>query len=172
MHTRWEESRLRLHQQDADDRGPVGDLVLDAEELLHAQAVRRLVEERRQVIHARDEGGALRPGPVFEVLLDPGVEVADAAAGLGDGLAVDLQDEPEHAVGGRVLGPHVDDDPLVVGLGRGLDDLVPVTAGDRVDGALGGLARACRRGGHEYDLRWSGAGIWAPLYSTGMPPRG
>ena len=30
-----------------------------------------------------------------------------------------------------------------------------------------------RRVGHQlYDLRWSGAGIWAPLYSTGMPPSG
>ena len=27
-------------------------------------------------------------------------------------------------------------------------------------------------GGHRYDLRWSGGGMVAPLYSTGMPPRG
>ena len=25
---------------------------------------------------------------------------------------------------------------------------------------------------HEYDLRWSGAAISAPLYSTGIPPSG
>ena len=128
----------------------------------------------RQVVHARHERGALRPGAVLEVLLDAGVEVADAAAGLGDRLAVDLQDEAEHAVGGGVLGAHVDDDALVVGPGRGLDDLVPVATGDRVYGAFGGLRWAERVVGVliEYDLRWSGAGIWAPLYSTGMPPRG
>lgn len=166
---------VQLHQEHADDRGAVRDLLLDAEELLHGEAVRRLVEERRQVVHARHERGALRPRAVLEVLLDAGVEIADAAAGLGDGLAVDLQDEPEHTVRGRVLGAHVDDDALVVGPGGGLGDLVPVPAGDRVDGAFGGLARrsgGCVRRAHEYDLRWSGAGIWAPLYSTGMPPRG
>ena len=130
---------VELHQQHADDGGPVGDLVGDAEQLLHGQAVGRLVEERRQVVHPRHEGGALRPGPVLEVLLDAGVQIADAAAGLGDGLAVDLQDQPEHAVGGGVLGAHVDDDPLVVGLHGGGRDLVPVAAGDVVDGALGGL---------------------------------
>src|SRR5690606_31654149 len=147
----------------------------DAEQFLDREAVGRLVEERRQVVHARHERGALRPRAVLEVLLDAGVEVADARAGLGDGLAVDLQDQPEHSVGGGVLGAHVDDDAFVVGAGGGLDDLVPVTAGHRVDGALGGFAGRCGRGGvraHEYDLRWSGAGIWAPLYSTGRPPRG
>ncbi len=130
---------VELHQEHADDRGAVGDLVLDAEQLLHGEAVGGLVEEGRQVVHARHERGALGPRPVFEVLLDAGVEVADAAAGLGDGLAVDLQDEPEHAVRGRVLGAHVDDDALVVGLHGALGDLVPVAAGHRVDGAFGGL---------------------------------
>ncbi|MDQ0986245.1 hypothetical protein QFZ71_003528 [Streptomyces sp. V2I9] len=164
---------VELHQQDAQDGGPVGDLLLDAEELLDAQAVRRLVEERRQVVHARDEGGALRPAAEFEVLLDARVEVADAAAGLGDGLAVDLQDEAEHAVRRRVLRAHVDDDALVVGLHRGFDDLVPVAAGDCIYSPLGRGTGRCMGSGHqEYDLRWSGAGIWAPLYSTAMPPSG
>lgn len=163
---------VELHQEHADEGGPVGDLVLDAEELLDGETVGGLVEEGRQIVHARDEGRALRPRAELEVLLDAGVQIADAAAGLGDRLAVDLQDEAEHTVGGRVLRAHVDDDALVVGTGRGLDDLVPVAAGDRVDGALGGLARSCVLRAHEYDLRWSGAGIWAPLYSTGIPPRG
>ncbi len=111
----------------------------------------------------------------FHVLLDAGVQVADAAAGLGDRLAVDLQDQPQHAVGGRVLRAHVDDDALVVGLADRFGDLVPVAAGDGEDPAFGGLPLFRLLGGrvtHEYDLRWSGAGIWAPLYSTGMPPSG
>ena len=41
------------------------------------------------------------------------MQVADAAAALGDGLAVELEDQPEHAVRGRVLRAHVDDDALV-----------------------------------------------------------
>jgi hypothetical protein len=163
---------VELHQQDADDAGPVGDGVLDAEQLLDREAVPGLVEERGQVIHPGDEGGALRPGAVFEVLLDAGVQIADAAAGLGDGFAVDFEDQPQHAVGGGVLRAHVDDDPLVVGLRR-LDDLVPVATGDGVDLALGRLTGGCMRSAHQlYDLRWSGAGIWAPLYSTGIPPKG
>ena len=56
---------------------------------------------------------ALRPGAVLHVLLDAGVQVADAAAGLGDRLALELEDQPEHAVGRRVLRTHVDDDALL-----------------------------------------------------------
>ena len=79
------------------------DLVGDAEQLLDPEAVGRLVEERRQVIHARDEGDALDPAAEFGVLLDAGVQVADDHAGLGDGLALEFKHQPEHAVRGRVL---------------------------------------------------------------------
>jgi hypothetical protein len=67
------------------------------------------------------------------------------------GLALQRQDQAEHAVRGRVLRAHVDDDPLagleVLRLDGGGDDLVPVLAGDRVDAALGGfgVARSGRR---------------------------
>ena len=40
--------------------------------------------------------------------------------GLGDGLAVELEDQPEHAVRRRVLRTHVDDDPLLGGLAEAL----------------------------------------------------
>ncbi len=96
---------VQLHQEHPDDLRPLGDLLLDAEEFLDGETVGGLVEEGRQVVHARHERGALRPRAVLEVLLDPGVEVADAAAGLGDRLAVDLQDETEHSVRGGCWGP-------------------------------------------------------------------
>lgn len=96
---------VELHEEHADEGGAVGDLVLDAEELLDGETVGGLVEEGRQVIHARDEGRALRPRAELEVLLDTGVQIADAAAGLGDRLSVDLQDEAEHSVGGGCCGP-------------------------------------------------------------------
>ena len=45
--------------------------------------------------------------------------------------------EPEHAVRGRVLRAHVDDEAVVLGLLGALDDVVPVLPGDVEDRALG-----------------------------------
>jgi len=130
---------VELHHQDPDDLGPLGDVVLDVEEPLHAEGVGGLVEERGQVVHPGAERRALHPGAELHVLLDAGVQVADAAAGLGDRLALDLEDQAEHAVGGGVLGTHVDDDALLVVTREPVGDLVPVLAGDGEDLALGGL---------------------------------
>ena len=132
---------VELHEQDPHDLGLLGDVVLDVEQPLDAEHVGRLVVERRQVVHPGAERRALHPGAVLHVLLDAGVQVADAAAGLGHRLALELEDQPEHAVRRRVLRAHVDDDPLVGLLGDALRDLVPVLAGDREDAALGGLVR-------------------------------
>ena len=179
---------VELHQDDPDDRGTVRDVVGDPEQLLDGQAVAGLVEEAGQVVHARDEGRALGPAAVLEVLLDAGVQVADAAAGLLDALPLELEDQPQDAVGGRVLRAHVDHDALV-GHARVEGDGVPVAAGDGEDPALGrvvagslvggsvsgrleDLAGLIRRAHQLYDLRWSGAGMVAPLYSTGIPPSG
>src|SRR5690606_29545620 len=116
------------------------------------------------VIHASHERGALGPRPVLHVLFDTGVQVADAASGLGDGLAVPGEDEPEHAVGGGGRGPDGADETVgLAPLGRG-DHLVPVASGG-IDVGLGWS-------GHAYDLRWSGGGTLAPRYSTGIPPSG
>ena len=46
-------------------------------------------------------------------LLRASVHVADDRLGAGDDLAVELDHDPEHAVGRRVLGTHVDDHRLV-----------------------------------------------------------
>jgi hypothetical protein len=172
---------VQLHAEHPDHLG--ARRRLDAEQLLDAQAVGRLVEDRRQVVHARHEGDALHPVAVLEVLLDAGVQVADDGAALGDGLALELHHQPEHAVGGRVLRTHVHDDALVVH--GAAEHALPVATGDGVDGALGGLPGARRVGvgragrgqglvvhGHAYDLRSSGGGTCAPLYSTGTPPSG
>ncbi len=171
---------VQLEHQHADDLGPLRDPVLDAEQSLHPKAVRRLVEQRRQVVGAGDERGALRPGPVLHRLLDAGVQVADRRAGVGDRLALKGEDQPEHAVRRRVLRPHVDDDLLVEAALAVLgDDLVPVATSHVVDTALGRIrfrvGRARRRvgiGAHEYDLLSSGGGTLVPRYSTGMPPSG
>jgi hypothetical protein len=108
-----------------------------------------IVEERAEVVHPGAERHALHPGAVLHVLLDAGVQVADAAPGLGDRLALELEDQPEHAVGGGVLRAHVDDDPflrvrtLVAEAGC---DVVPVLAGDGehpVGARIGVLRGAC-----------------------------
>ncbi len=132
---------VELHHDDADDVGPLGDG--DAQELLDGEAVAGLVEDRREVVGAGDEGAALRPGAVFEVLLDAGVEVADDGPQGADGLALQFADQAEHAVRGRVLRAEVDDEALVVDRVDGGDEFVPVAAGDGVDLAFGGLALGC-----------------------------
>ena len=136
---------VQLHQQDPDHGRPLGDVVGDPEQLLDPEAVRGLGEQRSQVVHPGAEGDALRPGPELHVLLDPGVQVADPAPGLGHRLAVDLEDQPEHAVRGRVLRAHVDDDPLLAEAGGLLGDLGPVAAGRGEDPALGDAGVGVRR---------------------------
>ena len=130
---------VELHQEDPHDLRLLRDVVLDVQEPLHAEGVGRLVVERRQVVHPGAERDALHPGAELHVLLDAGVQVADAAAGLGDRLALELEDEPEHAVRGRVLRAHVDDDVVVALLGETVGDRVPVLAGDGEDPAGGGV---------------------------------
>ena len=164
---------VELEHQDPDVLRPLGHLVLDLQESLDGGDVGGLVRERGHVVHAGAERDALRPRAVLHVLLDARVQVADAGPGVGDGLSVDLQHEAEHAVRRRVLRAHVDDDVVAVGQRR--VDRVPVLAGDGEDRAVGRLRRArvrVVRRRHEYLRRSSGAGIVAPLYSTGMPPRG
>ena len=119
----------------------------------------------------------MRPGAEFAILLDAGVEVSDAATTFGDGLTVEFEHEAKHAVRGRVLRSHIDHDALFfvrTDLGSGL---IPITTGDGVDRSLGGLARRCVwvsevSATHRYDLRRSGGGMTAPLYSTSIPPSG
>ena len=127
-----------LHHHHPDDGGPFRDLVGDAQQPLDAQHVGGFVEERRQIVHPGAERHALRPRPVLHVLLDAGVQISDAGTGLGDGLAVEFEDEPENTVRRRVLRAHVDHDPLLARDG-GADDVVPVLAADVVDGAFGRL---------------------------------
>ena len=104
---------VHLGHQHPDPGGPDRDL--DPEELLDGQRERQLVEQRRGVVHAGDVGGALQVGQGLARLLHAGVQVADDRLGPQDGLTLELEHEPQHAVGRRVLGTHVDDHRLVVG---------------------------------------------------------
>ena len=55
------------------------------------------------VVHAGDVGGALEVGERLARLLHAGVQVADDRLGAQHGLALELEHEPQHAVGRRVL---------------------------------------------------------------------
>jgi hypothetical protein len=90
------------------------------------------------------------PGAVLGVLLDAGVQVADGHPRLGHRLALEVEDQPEDAVGRGVLWAHVHDEAFLA-VRIGAEGHVPVAAGDGVDAALSGLARAGRvriSGGH------------------------
>ena len=110
-----------LAHQHADPLGPLGHL--DLEQLLGGERERELGEQRCGVVHPGHVGGALEVGELLARLLHAGVEVADHRLGPGDQLAVELEHDPQHAVGRRVLGTHVHDHPLADTLVGGL--LVP-----------------------------------------------
>ena len=129
-HVRRDPGKFRHHH--ANDVGAVGDLILDAEQLLNAECVDQLVVQSGHVIHAGNEGRALSPGPVFHVLFDTGVQVADGRPHAFDSFSVKFNDQAQHSVGGGVLRAHVDDQAILLAF-RWRKDGVPVIALDVVD---------------------------------------
>ena len=80
---------------------------LHVEQLLEGHDRRPLAEERRDVlqrIHVRDRVVVVG---ILGELLDATVQVAQDRVEVHDLLAAQLQDDPQHAVGRRVLGTHV-----------------------------------------------------------------
>ena len=104
---------VELGHQHAYPLGPRGHV--DTQQRLGGHREDQLVEERRQVVHAGDVGGTLEIGEVFAGLLHAGVQVADHGLAPQHRLALELDHDPQHAVGAGVLRPHVDDHRLVVG---------------------------------------------------------
>jgi hypothetical protein len=79
------------------------------EELLHCQAPAQVHGEGRQVIHAVGQGDRLLIVLNFEFLFDAGVQETDVRLAGNNVLAVQFQYQAQHAMGGRVLRPHVED---------------------------------------------------------------
>ena len=86
---------------------------LDPEELLDREHVEELVRVERDVVDPRRVRDRLPPRLVLHVLLEARVEVADDRADARDGLAVEVDDEPEDTVRGRVVRPEVDAQDVV-----------------------------------------------------------
>jgi len=83
-------------------------------------------------------------GPPLEDLFDAAMQVAHDRDAFDDLLALELQHEPEHAVGRRVLRSHVDDDAFLAEARSLLGDVRPVAAG--------GLERGDAVGGRVVDV--------------------
>ena len=74
-----------------------------------ARTARPLVEQRADVLERVDVADGLVVVGVLAELLDAAVEVAEDRVEVDDLLAVELEDDPQHAVGRRVLRAHVDE---------------------------------------------------------------
>ena len=68
-----------------------------------------LAEQRADVLERVEVADRLVVVGVLAQLLDAAMEVAEDRVEVDDLLAVELEHDPEHAVGRRVLRPHVDE---------------------------------------------------------------
>ena len=98
---------VQLREDDAD--GLRARRRFHVQQLLDRQAVAQAVGDRRHVVHAVHVGIELRVGAVLGDLLHAAMQVADDALGAQHLLAVELEDDAQHAVRGRVLRAHVED---------------------------------------------------------------
>ena len=81
----------------------------DVDELFDRQRVAEVVRERCQIVHPVGESHTLQIVLLFVGLLEAGVQVPYDWIAANHYLAVQLQHEPEHSMGTRVLRTHVED---------------------------------------------------------------
>ena len=81
---------------------------LDAEQLLGRHAEGVLLVHRRDVVEPVEIRDRLQIGLLLDQLLGAAVKQADMRVDAGDDFAVKLQDQTQHAVRSRMLGPEVD----------------------------------------------------------------
>ena len=107
-----------------------------AQQLLRRQAIAQVIRERRQIIHAVGQGDRLLVILDLELFLDPGVQIADIGLALDDDFAVQLHQQAQHAVRGRVLRAHVEDHAARPGLCASADSRVAGKLVGDFDGSL------------------------------------
>ena len=81
---------------------------LDAEQLLDREDEDELVVLEGDVVDPRRIGDRLPPALLLHVLLEAGVQVSDDRRQPDDLLAVQVDDEPQHAVRRGMVRPEVD----------------------------------------------------------------
>ena len=69
---------------------------------------RHLVHRRADVVLPVDDRDVLVEVQMLAEFLEPGVQIPDVGRGFFDPLAVELEDEPQRRVRGRVLRPEVE----------------------------------------------------------------
>jgi hypothetical protein len=96
-----------LGQQHADVLRALRDF--HPKELLYGQAKGEVVGKRGEIIDPVGNRDRLRIGERLSGFFDPGVKIADVGIRFDYRFPVQFQHHAEHAVGGRMLGPHVED---------------------------------------------------------------
>ena len=86
---------------------------LQLQQLLDREHVDELVVLKGDVVDPGGVGDALPPGLLLHRLLEAGVQVADHCSDTDDVLAVQVDDQPQHAVRGRVVGAEVDGEDVL-----------------------------------------------------------
>jgi hypothetical protein len=81
---------------------------LDAEQLLHRHAEHMLLRHRRRVVEAVEIRNRLQIGLVLDQLLGTAMQEPDMRIGALDHLAVEVEQQAQHAVGRWVLRPEID----------------------------------------------------------------
>src|SRR5271157_3394567 len=102
----------QLVQHDADPLRARRDI--KPQQLLHRQAVSQVVGHGAEIINAIGERHHLLVELGLAGLLDARVQIPDIGHHPHDGFAVNLQQQPEHAMGRRVLRTHVQDHRLII----------------------------------------------------------
>ena len=95
-----------LAEQRADPLGALGDL--DVEQLLDGEREALLVGHHGDVVEAVEVGQGLQVRLVLDQLLGAAVQQPHMRVRPHDLLAIELEDQPQHAVRGRVLRAEVD----------------------------------------------------------------
>jgi hypothetical protein len=124
----------------------------DPEQLLDRQGVGQVVSVGVEIVHAVGHDHTLLVGLAFGLLFHAGVQIADDALALDDDLALELDHEPQDAVGAGVLGANVDHHrvfarPLEDGLGGGHKRVGSAHEARRLPTGDSGTAVRTRSGG-------------------------
>ncbi len=113
--TRCGDDPRQLHRDHAQHRAPLGDV--DAEQSFGAERERDVVADRVEIVLAIGPGNDLVVLAILADLLESAVQVADVRNAAHHGLAVQFQDQAQHAVRRRVLRSDVDQHVIAIEVG-------------------------------------------------------
>ena len=118
-------------QQDANILRALGDF--QPQKLFDRQAVSQVVRQRRKIVHPIGNRNCLGIGERLGGFLNPSVQITDVDVGLDYCFAIELQQNAQHTVRGRMLRAHIEDHCFCGTRGglndcHGEDSLIPKSA--------------------------------------------